>query len=353
MNLDNNKLAIGILKRLFGLPKGREYDGQVQYEFNCPSKVCKNDKDKYNLNYQSVRHIFRCFKCNYKGYLNRLVKDYGTSEDLERINILFPYEFNFKKSDNQEAAEFNESLTCELPEGYRPLTKKYNSAYYTKAMNYLISRKVDDSIIKKYEIGYTESGPRKYRIIIPSRNNNGDINYYEARSFFPKSKIPYFKPDYPNKTDIIFNLSNINFDLPVYLVEGVFDMFPIDNCIPLLGKDLSPLLLSKFIRHKTKVIICLDEDAIDDSIKLYDVLSAHGIDAYIVDIKDDVAKFYELHGREELIKMLQTYHKPDFTYLFKLKFRKKKKSVKHSASDLEVEMISQRKQFDELNTDNL
>ena len=251
MEEQNKDIVLSILKRIFGNPKS-DYTNQVQYEFNCPSKICKNDRNKFNLNFNYNKVAFHCFKCGYHGAIHSVVFDYGKEEDVKRINLLYPKSEHkiFKKSvlENIESTS-----TCELPADYRPLTDIYDSKYYRMAIKYLEKRKVSKETIKKYELGYTESGDRKFRIIVPSRNSKGEINYYDARSFLSNSKHPYLKPPQPDKLSIIFNEYNINFDLPVYVVEGVFDLFPLPNCVALLGKDLSPFLIAKFLKHKTKI----------------------------------------------------------------------------------------------------
>lgn len=344
---ENSLIVLSILKRLFGKSK-EEYENQEQFEFNCPSNKCKRDVNKFNLNYSPSKNLFNCFKCGYKGFVSKLVKDYGSEDDIQKINILFPKHLQHSYNNNFNDHEIDETITCDLPEDYRPLTKKYPSKYYYRAMEYLKERGITMEIIKKYEIGYTESGNRKFRIIIPSRNIFGQINYYEARSFFKKSKKPYWKPDSPEKTNIIFNAANINFDLPIYLIEGPFDMFPLSNAVPMLGKILSPIILKKILQHKTKVILCLDEDAIEDTILLYLQLESLGIDVYFVDIKDDIAKHFERYGIDGIIKLLRTYKKIDFSYLFSLKMKDKKKKSKYSDKELNDDWEKDKQQFQEL-----
>ncbi len=343
------EIILGILKKLFGAPK-REAINRIQYEFNCPSNTCKNDINKYNLQFNSNKIIFHCFKCGYHGALHSLVGKYGSEEDFEKIKILYPQEKYkvFKKT----YSEFEESkVVCKLPKDYRPLTEKYDSKYYYVAMKYLAKRKVTKEMIKKFEIGYTEAGERQFRIIIPSRNKNGDINYYEARNYLNNNAIPYFKPDFPDKLDIIFNEYNVNFDLPVYIVEGPFDMLPLTNAIVLLGKDLSRYLIAKFIKHKTKIILCLDEDAIEDTIRIYNELSSYGLNVYIVEVKDDIAKYYEKYGRKKLFELLGNYKKPNFTYFYSLSLNSKKprKKRKNNPEQMHREMEEYKKQIKEEN----
>jgi len=334
-NSENNLVINSILKRILGEPKD-EYENIIQYEFNCPSNYCKNDLDKFNLGYNSELNIFHCWKCKYKGFVKKIIDDYGNDDEKEKIKLIFPKSTkNYTQAvvTNNPKLEKKENIICELPEGFKPLSQKHSGNNYRKAIKYLDSRKVGFENIIKYNIGYTEDGPRKFRIIIPSYDNNGNINYYEARSYIPSVKPTYLKPDYPDKQDIIFNLKNINFNLPIYLVEGVFDMFPLINAIPLLGKNISEILVSKLVEHKSKVIICLDEDAKKDAYNLYFNLESLGIDVFYVEIKDDIAKFYELNGREKLIELLRNYKKIDFNHIFADKFKNKKRGHKNLNHD--------------------
>lgn len=321
-----------MLKKVLKEPK-KDIENLHEYEFNCPSQTCKHDKDKFNLNFSPEINIFRCWKCNYKGFVHRIFEDYGTEEDVIRIREVV--QVKGKPKYEKVKKQFDENITCELPEGYRPLTKKWNSKYYYKALEYLRERHVDDEMIRKFQIGYTESGPRKFRIIIPSFNKNGEINYYEARSYFPWVKPAYHKPDAEEvaKTSIIFNLSNIDFNLPVYLVEGPFDMLPLYNVIPMLGKEISDILLEKLVKHKTKVIMCLDEDALKDSIEIYNRLVECGLDVYFVEIKDDIAKYYEKNGREGLMNILRAHRKLDLKYIISLIMKDNKGALKKKKID--------------------
>lgn len=322
-----------MLRKVLKEPK-KDIENLEEYEFNCPSQYCKHDKDKFNLNYSPAINIFRCWKCNYKGFIHRIFEDYGTEEDCVRIRELVPSDRS-KKHHEKQKHKFDENLTCELPEGYRPLTKKWNSKYYYKAIEYLRGRKITDEMIKKFQIGYTESGPRKYRIIIPSFNKNGDINYYEARSYLPWVKPAYHKPDSEEvpKSSIIFNHLNIDFNLPVYLVEGPFDMLPLYNCVPLLGKEIADILLDKLVKHKTKIILCLDEDALKDSVAMYNRFIECGLDVYFVEIKDDIAKFYEKNGKEALIEILKAHRKLDLKYIVSLIMKDGKGALKKKRID--------------------
>lgn len=328
MSSENNLVINSIVRRVLGEPKD-EYDGIVQYEYNCPSSYCRSDVDKFNLAYHSEKHIFHCWKCKYKGFVKRIVDDYGNQDEKDKMVLVFPKVQKAPQSTakSNEGKGFDDDVACDLPEGYHPLAERRSTKFYKRAVAYLLGRKVDWETIKKYNIGYTEDGPRKFRIIIPSLNINGKVNYYEARSYITSVKPTYLKPDSPDKQDIIFNARNINFNLPVYLVEGVFDMFPVPNAIPLLGKSISDYLVSKLAEHQSKVIICLDEDAKKDAYELYFKLESLGLDVWFVEVEDDIAKVYQEHGREAVINLLRSRRKLDFNQLFADKLKGKKRGA--------------------------
>ena len=303
-------LVVSIVQKCLGNPKSqKDSESRVQWEFNCPSPKCKHDHNKYNLAYQSQKKVFKCWKCNYKGYIHKLIRDNGAREDYDRLKLILPeYEVEpfsvFKK-----AAVDYELITCELPLGYLPLNCQRSSNLYKLAWDYVTNdRKITPSQIDKYKIGYTETGSRKFRIILPSFNAAGRLNYYEARSFLKDPKVPYLKPDEPDKQDIIFNEQFINWDLPIYLVEGVFDAIRIPNAIAMLGKIPSPLLISKILRHNATVIVCLDADALRNGMDIYNMFYSLGLNVFFIDLKGkkDISKTYEDHGQTEIDKLLKT-----------------------------------------------
>ena len=102
-------------------------------------------------------------------------------------------------------------------------------------------------------------------------------------------------------------------------------MFPLINAIPLLGKNISDFLVSKLVEHRSKVIICLDEDAKKDACQIYNQLDALGLDVWLVDVKDDMAKIYQEHGKAGVIETISRKKKLDFTEIFADKLRTKKR----------------------------
>ena len=321
MQNESKFIILSIVKSFLGEPKNsKNAESKEQWEFNCISETCKHDDGKkYNLAFNSINNVWKCWKCGERGYISSLVKKYGSKEDYVKLKLVLPSikSFDFVGIKNKAV---NKPILCDLPVGYSPLSKYVGTNKYKLALDYITKeRRVSLNLIDKLQIGYTELGKSKGRIIIPSLNSDGLLNYFEARSFIKGVKPTYLKPDSPDKNDIIFNELNINWDLPIYLVEGAFDMLRIPNSIPMLGKIPSWVLISKLIEHNCTVVVCVDEDALGKGLDIYSDLNSLGLNVYFVDLtgKGDVSKCYEDGGNDAIIKLLSSRIKVDFEYLMR------------------------------------
>lgn len=266
-------LVVEILEGIFGNAHAH-YDNKSQISFDCP--VCSYDlkgldhgDGKGNLEINYAQHVFKCWSCGEThgthGHLGRLIDKYGTKKDKEFYELIRPDEFKPKDEKKFEKLK--------LPQGYTKF-KDGNPIHipYREAYNYLKKRGITDEIIERYDIGYTLEGEFQFRIIVPSYDLKGELNYFVARSWV-NEKYKYKNPTAPKEL-LIFNESRINWGKDIWLVEGVFDGFFVPNSIPLLGKFVSDLLWETlYDKAKARIIICLDGDAWEDAKKIYAKLS--------------------------------------------------------------------------------
>jgi DNA primase len=157
--------------------------------------VCSAEKGldhgdgKGNLEINYSKHVYKCWSCGEtlgtQGPLGRLFDKHGTKSQKKVYNLIKPEEL--KQQDIKKPK-------LKLPEGYTTFEDS-NPRFipHIEAYRYLQSRGITDEIIKKYQIGYTVTGDFAYRIIVPSFNKEGVLNYFVARSFVPK-KIKYKNP---------------------------------------------------------------------------------------------------------------------------------------------------------------
>jgi DNA primase len=264
----NKIVVISILDTTLGV--GSSLKGNEQ-QHHCP--FCHHHKKKLQVNLDTQQ--WHCWVCNSKGrsiasLLRKLNVD---KRDLDRLHKIYGDEPAYSPTDEYV-------IKLQLPKEFKQLHFKPSGSFnpvYNKAIHYLSQRGIKDSEIVKYNIGYCEDGLYGGRIIIPSYDENGELNYFIARSFYEDSTMKYKNP--PVNRDVIVFENQINWNEPITLVEGAFDAFSVKrNVIPLLGKFLLSKLKNKIFEKGVKEItIMLDSDAIEDSTKHTDYFMKNGI----------------------------------------------------------------------------
>lgn len=320
--MDNNKptLLLGIIKDILGEPK-KYNKSKGQYSFDCP--VCSAEKGvesdgKGNLEVNVNKHIYHCWSCGEthgtKGTIQRLVKSFGNQLQYKKLKIL-----GFVRKERGEEKQ-NEVKEIELPKSFKSFkTSNPKDIRYKQAWNYLTkSRGLTEDIIFKHNMGYVTSGEYENRVIIPSYNKDGELNYFVSRTY-TNQKPKYLNPDsqkYTPKEEIIFNEKFVNWDGTVYLVEGPFDHIVVPNSIPMLGKVLSPLIMSEILnRLSGNLVLLLDSDAWEDIKRIYHKLNIGKLHNKIrlIKLNDgyDIAKVQEDFGKNGIIEVLRSSYVPN------------------------------------------
>ena len=309
-----SELIVEILEDFLG-KSHKHYPNKYQIAFDCP--VCSHhlkglDKGdgKGNLEVNYNHHVYKCWACSEThgthGTINKLIRKYGNRTHLKQYRLVIP-------PDKKRIPHEIEYTIDGLPQEFTPLNIERDEFDYKKAINYLTKRNIGVDIIKKYNIGYAVNGDYRGRIIFPSYDDNGEINYYLGRSYDKYTKLKYKNPEV-SKMDIIFNEGKINWVSNIYLVEGVFDHIALPNSIPMLGKVLNDILFRKLIeRAEAKVIIVLDSDAKKDALKLYKRLNSTKLRdrILIINMPDgfDIADVHQRLGKVGVIKVLKSAKK--------------------------------------------
>ena len=246
--------------------------------FYCP--FCHHHKKKMQVNLETQKwHCWVCNKGGYKiGILLRKINapNHLIKEVLQLLNDYISYETDQKETIHDVS----------LPKEYKPLYIKSEDPIYKNAIHYLRKRGIGPKEILRYSIGYCADGVYSNRIIIPSYDEDGKLNYFIARDIFPNSRFKYKNPPM-SKDTVVFELF-INWNEPIVLVEGSFDAIAVrKNVIPLLGKFPSKSLVKKLVTKKVKkVYVALDTDAKKDAAKLVKFLMDNGIEAYLLSMKE-------------------------------------------------------------------
>ena len=235
-------------------------------------------KPKLQINLESQK--WHCWVSNQGGHsLYSLFK--RINADTKYFSELKDIVFIPTKKDEVES-----KVIVSLPREYQSLSSISKSLFYKHAMKFLKQRGIDKTDIKKHKIGFCDNGVYQNRIIIPSYDENGILNYFVGRSFM-EDGMKYKNPNVSR--DIIPFDWFIAWSYPIVLCEGVFDAISIrSNAIPMLSKKPSRSLLRKIFEKKVKTIyIALDDDAKKDAYNLSEFFRDFGIDSKVVNLPKD------------------------------------------------------------------
>lgn len=253
-----------------------------EYLFYC--KKCGHQKKKLSVNIE--KNAFKCWICDHKGNnLGRLVKHYGSflqKQEWSKYNNVVDLSQSLEDLFGKQEEEEVEVLVS-LPKEFISLANKNLPISAIEPKKYLYSRGLTDKDILRWKIGYCSKGEYKDRVIIPSFNEDGKVNYFIARTY--GREWPNYKNPNVSK-DIIFNQLYVDFKNDVVLVEGAFDAVKAENAVPILGSSLreDSKLFQEIVKWDTTVYVALDPDAEMKSMKLIKSLLLYGIEVYKVDI---------------------------------------------------------------------
>jgi DNA primase len=252
----------------------------------CP--VCKHYKRKLEIN--TVTGKYHCWVCGLSGTsLKTLFKKLGLSG--EYLGQIYKNTETYRKLPQNDISAILE-IFSERKEDAVPmlsLPKEYRSFYDGEltlvgrhALQYLKSRNITKYDVLRYNIGYCTGGQFHGRILIPSYDASGQLNFYSTRSVFEDAKMKYVN-SFGSKDIIGFEMF-VDYNQPITLVEGAFDAIAVrNNAIPLFGKTLSNKLKSALICNTVKKVnIVLDNDALTDSIRISEFLLKNNIETRLV-----------------------------------------------------------------------
>tara|TARA_B100000029_G_scaffold250918_1_gene247956 strand:- start:454 stop:1401 length:948 start_codon:yes stop_codon:yes gene_type:complete len=310
--MDLNKLVY-LVDRVVG-SKGQKLKKQNEYMYWSP--FVSHHKPKLQINLMTQK--WHCWVSSQGGHkLYQLFKKVNATKEQFRELKSLVGDSNPKPSIPSE----NKNKVCVLPKEFLSLEHKYNSTVYKHAMFYLKKRGITKQDILKYGIGYCEEGLYTNRIIIPSYDENGILNFFVGRDIFD-SKMKYRNS--PTSKDVVGFELLVNWDEPIVLCEGPFDGIAIKrNAIPLFGKTILPKLKRKIIEKKVKTIyISLDTDAIGDAMKMVEDFMNHNIDVYFVKLTE---KDPSDLGFEKVTELIKKTDKMKFSDLMRMRLNGKTK----------------------------
>ena len=171
---NNSELLLNLLNRVLGSSYKTSGDN---YAFVCPNN-CHLTKNKLEINLKT--HKYQCWICggNKNGFKgNNLIKLFKilnvTQDKLEELKLIIKPGKTIEYT-TEEIRIPKEYIPLNNIEGLDKLTK----LEARRAISFLKKRNITQEDILKYSIGFCNEGKYNGRVIIPSYNENVQINYF-------------------------------------------------------------------------------------------------------------------------------------------------------------------------------
>jgi len=272
---------INFYERVFGC--GTLARNGKNFDVRCP--ICMPiDKSKRKLVIRVEDDACHCWTCGFKARsLIPLLIRFGSREQLEEYKTrLNPGVANRYVTGDAPKARLV------LPHDVKLLSLASQADPDVRAvLRYVTSRGLSSDDVWCYKLAVSDEFRWRRRVIIPSFDVQGKLNYFVGRAIDLKRKPKYDNPDV-DKLQVIFNELNIDWTQRLILCEGPFDVFKCGiNATCLLGSELNEesLLFVQIITHKTPIVLALDADVLETKVpKIVKKLQQYDVNVSVVDV---------------------------------------------------------------------
>jgi len=279
----NKREKLSAIRETLGTEQAVKGDEVI---FFCPKHGKKAGRTSGQLSVNLFKDEFHCWTCQWGGFRVR--------PDGTRGSGLLPL---FKDGDprKRDYLRFLEEFTVRvdkpkvydrpiLPTNFKSLSKPTRSPFYTRAIAYLNQRGVTLEDILLYKLGYCEDGEYKNRIIIPSFDSQGELNFFVGRTYYNDPRK--FKHGEFDK-DVIFNEYMIDWTKSVIITEGPFDAIKAGtNAIPLQGNSMQTdsTMFRRVLFEGKPVYFALDSDVPRQQLRVVNKFLRHGAECMMVNL---------------------------------------------------------------------
>ena len=201
---------------------------------------------------------FKCWVCDTRGKnVYRIIRKFGDHHQKKEWNSLTA-QIDYTQLEDIFGESIEAKQVGDLPKEFVSLANRDIPPTGFAARNYLKKRGITKRDLVWWKLGYCHEGEYEGRIVIPSFDDDGNVNYFVSRSYDRKYYPKYKNP--PVSKNIVFNDLFIDWSSDIVLVEGVFDAIKAGrNSIPLLGSTLNDesKLLSRIVKEDSAVLFIL------------------------------------------------------------------------------------------------
>lgn len=251
-----------LLKKLLG-PGDIDRRG-VNAQFWCP--FCKHqDPKKRKLAVRLEDGVTHCWVCNWSARSPlRLANVVGASHELKNQLREVYGDVGEVKEDEPPA----EDKPAQLPDDFALVCDEIDRGVRhpdkLATIRYLGKRGVTHNTAKYARLGLSNHPLYRRRVIFPSFDGDGALNYVTARAIDDETTFKYFNTQ-RQRSSLVFNEVDVDWGRELVLVEGPFDLLACVgmNAAPMLGSwlDENYLLFNRIVFNRTPVVLAFDPDA--------------------------------------------------------------------------------------------
>lgn len=292
----NKQQSLDFIVKAFG--EGKTSNDGDNISVVCP--LCKDKKsDFYSKRKLAIRtsdHLTHCWVCGYKSknILGLLTKTDAPKALVAEYLKRFATHDQLMTSETSEVEKPHEQKELELPHSFELLaTSSVDDRYAQKMFEYLEKRgcsSIEELWYWKFGfVRYSEETKGYYnRIIMPSFDATGALNYFSARSIGNNKAMKYINPTC-EREPVVFNEINIDWNQELTIVEGPFDLVKCgENATCMLGSTLTNeyALFQNIVKHQTPVVLAFDSDALGKMLSVAQNFCEYGIEVRILEMTD-------------------------------------------------------------------
>ena len=282
----------------------------------CPECPPSADTSKRKLAIRTDNFLTKCWVCGYRSRsIVHLLKTHHPNHLQEFIDLFAQHDAELLYDEDLTSSLSSAGLNTmiELPQGFTLLAEQFWNTeaplWIRQVKSYLLNRGLTYRDFWYYKFGATIQDPRyQNRVIIPSHNVEGELNFFTSRAIIPGLYPKYQNPFAFVREEIIFNEINIDWTSELTLVEGPFDLVKAnENATCLLGSDLTPKyrLFQKIVEHSTPVLLACDDDAVTKTYRMAQRLTEYTIPVRVLEMPKSRHDVGEM-SKEEFLALIST-----------------------------------------------
>jgi len=278
MSLSTTEEKVSFIRAVFG--KTRLMNDGINAHVSCP-ECAKGDKKKFVIRLDN--DLCHCFVCGLKGRtLAPILKKYFPKYYREYCEKFLGTDMASSPDDVEK------DLEARLPDDFTLFVDPSINLVdpdIRDVLTYLKRRGMSKRDMWYFKFGVSIHNGFRRRVIFPSYNAEGDLNFYTGRDI-DGDRFPKYLNAAVDKKEMVFNELFIDWSEELTLVEGPFDLVKCnDNATCLLGSFLArdALLFQKIIEHKTPILLALDPDAKTKTIKIARSLLEYDVPVRMLD----------------------------------------------------------------------